>query len=155
MKRYCPSMEFPPYSFIPTKNLSPNKIGGYREGIADPISKTLDKSNYAEHKEYLFAIDLINNGYYWESHVYFESIWHAHHRKGAIASYCKALVKMAAGAIKIKQGRIDSAERLFEGANENLINLPVGFYLGIEIKELISLSKRWIIEGQKEIKLDL
>ena len=155
MKRYCQNRAFPPYSFIPTQNLNPNRVGGYREGIPDPISKPIDKNNFFEHQDYLFAIDLINHGYYWESHVYFEAIWHAHHRKGPIASYCKAMVKIAAGAIKNKQGRNDSAKRLFEGANEILRNLPDSMFLGIPIKELIIISKKWISEGQKEIKLDI
>lgn len=146
-------MDFPPYSFVPTQNLSPNRVGGYRHGVPDPISKPLEKNNYAEHKEYLYAIDLINHGFYWESHVYFESIWHAHHRKGAIASYCKGMVKLAAGAIKLKQDRLNSARRLFEGANENFRNLPDDFFLGITIEELIGYSENWISKGQEEIML--
>ena len=154
MKRYCRNREFPPYSFIPTKNLNPNSAGGYREGIPDPISSKIEKNNFFNHDDYLFAIDLINYGYYWESHVYFEAIWHAHGRRGDVASYCKAMVKIAAGAIKHKQGRSLSAKRLFDGAVTILNNLPDSFYLGIPIKELISISNKWIIDGQKEIKLD-
>lgn len=154
MKRYCPNRVFPPYSFIPTQNLNPNRVGGYREGIPDPISKPIDENNFFKHQDYLFAIDLINHGYYWESHVYFEAIWHAHHHKGPIASYCKAMVKIAAGAIKNKQGRGDSSKRLFKGANEIFINLPIDFFLGISIQKLVIISKSWITKGQKEIKLE-
>ena len=155
MKRYCPNREFPPYSFIPTHNLNPNRIGGYREGIPDPISTPLDKDNFFKHKDYLFAIDLINHGYYWESHVYFEAIWHAHNRRGNIANYCKAMVKISAGAIKHKQGRISSAERLFNGANKIFNNLPNTFFLGIKTTELIKISENWTYENQKEMCLDL
>jgi hypothetical protein len=153
MKRYCLYREFPPYSFIPTLSLNPNRVGGYREGIPDPISTPIDKNNYLEHKDYLFAIDLINHGYYWESHVYFEAIWHAHKRKGDVASYCKALVKIAAGAIKHKQGRPESAKRLFDGSVKILETLPSTFYLGIAVEDLASIAKRWMIDGQKEIVL--
>jgi len=153
MKRYYPNREFPPYSFIPTKNLNPNRVGGYREGISDPISIPINKDNFLNHKDYLFAIDLINHGYYWESHVYFEAIWHAHKRKGDVASYCKALVKIAAGAIKNKQGRLESATRLFEGAVNILERLPSTFYLGITVKDLISIAKMWMDNGQREIVL--
>ena len=153
MKRYCPNRKFPPYSFIPTQNLNPNRKGGYREGIPDPISKPINKNRYMYHHDYLFAIDLINYGYFWESHVYFEAIWHAHSREGDVANYCKALVKIAAGAIKNKQGRTKSANRLFEGTKEILCHLPPNFYLGISLNELISISTNWLLEGQKEIKL--
>lgn len=129
-------------------------VGGYRKDIPDPISKPINQDNFYEHQDYLFAIDLINHGYFWESHVYFEAIWHANHRKGPEASYCKAMVKIAAGAIKTKQGRLDSARRLFKGANEIFSKLPDNFYLGISIQELETISKNWITEGQKEIKLN-
>ena len=155
MKRYCPNREFPPYPFIPTQNLNPNRVGGYREGIPDPISIKIEKYNYNNHEDYLFAVDLINHGYYWESHVYFEAIWHAHHRKGNVASYCKALVKIAAGAIKHKQGRTESAKRLFEGSKNILQKLPSSFYLGISINELIIISEKWMVDEQKEIVLVL
>ena len=154
MKRYSPDREFPPYSFIPTHNLNPNRIGGYREGIPDPISKPIDNKNYKNNTDYLFAIDLINHGYYWESHVYFEAIWHAHNRRGNVANYCKAMVKISAGAIKYKQGRINSATRLFNGAVDIFNNLPNTFFLGIKINELIEISENWIYQGHKEICLD-
>jgi len=153
MNRYCPNREFPPYSFIPTQNLNPNSVGGYREGIPDPISTPIEINNFLKHDDYLFAIDLINNGYYWESHVYFEAIWHAHKRKGDIANYCKAMVKIAAGAIKNKQGRIESAQRLFEGAVNSFKKLPDNFYLGISIADLIEISETWTQKGHQEIIL--
>lgn len=155
MQRYYPHRNFPPYSFIPTLNLNPNSVGDYREGIPDPISTVLDSGNFSTHKDYLFAIDLINFGYYWESHVYFEAIWHAHHRKGDTANYCKALVKIAAGAIKQKQGRKESAKRLFDGSLEILNSLPIDFNLGISLSELKLIAQDWMIHGQKEITIKI
>ena len=154
MKRYCTNRDFPPYSFIPTQNLNPNRVGGYRQGIPDPISKPINKDNFFKHQDYLFAIDLLNYGYYWESHVYFEAIWHAHKRKGEVANYCKAMVKIAAGAIKYKQGRVDSAKRLFEGANGILTKLPKGFFLGVSIIKLITISENYFENKQLEIILE-
>ena len=148
-------MELPPYSFIPKKNKNPNSEGGYRHNIPDPISKPLSIDNFSVHEDYLFALDLINNGYYWESHVYFEAIWHAHNRKGDTAIYCKALVKIAAGAIKYKQGRLSSANRLFEGSVELLSNLEDNIYLGIPIRDLIDISEDWMNGGKQKIEIIL
>jgi|LGVF01.2.fsa_nt_gb hypothetical protein len=153
MKRYCPNRKFPPYSFIPTQNLNPNRVGGYRENINDPISICISENEYFEHNDYLFAIDLINHGYYWESHVYFEAIWNAHSRKGDIARYCKAMVKIAAGAIKHKQNRTISSDRLFNGASEIFKSLPNTFSLGVSIPELINISENWKTEGHQLIEL--
>ena len=146
---YCQSRKFPPYSFIHGKNLNPNRKNGYREGVADPIVAKINSKNYFDNKDYLFAIDLINHGYYWESHVYFEAIWHAHHRKGPTANYCKALLKIAAGAIKLEQEKTDSAKRLFNGARKLLSELPKYFYLGINIVSLIQLSLNWELHGKQ------
>ena len=154
MKRYCPNRVFPPYSFIPTQNLNPNRIGGYRQDIPDPVSEPINKQNFFKHKDYLFAIDLLNYGYYWESHVYFEAIWHAHKRKGEVANYCKAMVKIAAGAIKHKQGRSISSKRLFKGANKILKGLSSNFYLGITISELIKISGDYFDSEQLSILLE-
>jgi len=154
MKRYCPNRDFPPYSFIPTQNLNPNRVGGYRQDIPDPISKPINTYNFFKHQDYLFAIDLLNYGYYWESHVYFEAIWHAHKRKGEVADFCKAMVKIAAGAIKHKQGRTDSSKRLFNGANKILIGLSNNFYLGISINKLIRISENYFDNEPLEIILE-
>ncbi|MEN8137331.1 MAG: DUF309 domain-containing protein [Bacteroidota bacterium] len=153
MIRYCSSKAFPPYSFIHGLNVNPNKPGGYRQHLNDPVAEPINFESFFESKEYLFAIDLINHGYYWESHVYFEAIWNAHLRVGPIANYCKALVKIAAGAIKYEQNKKESANRLFNGASDIFNRLPNSFFLGITIDNLVQLTEKWKTEGQQFIDL--
>ena len=47
---------------------------------------------------------LFNAGYYWEAHDAWESLWHAHGRRGVVADVIKALIKLAAAGVKAREG---------------------------------------------------
>jgi len=150
MKRFLPERSFPSYAFTPGKNTHPNKEGGHFYGEPELISSNLTKEN----PDYLFSIDLINNQYYWEAHVYLEAIWNAHNRKGPEADFCKGLIKMSAAALKYRLGsreaffgHIDRAIELFNPLiSENLD-------LRISPKDLISICEKWKEEDFVELEL--
>ena len=48
--------------------------------------------------------DLLNHGFYWEAHEAWETLWHAAGRKGEIADFLKGLIKLAAAAVKAREG---------------------------------------------------
>jgi hypothetical protein len=48
---------------------------------------------------------LFNQGYYWEAHEVWESLWHAHERQGSIATILRALIKLAAAGVKVRERR--------------------------------------------------
>jgi hypothetical protein len=52
---------------------------------------------------YLQGIALFNGGYYWEAHEAWEYLWHAHGRKGPTADILKALIKLAAAGVKVRE----------------------------------------------------
>ena len=54
---------------------------------------------------FLKGVRLFNAGYYWEAHEAWESLWHAHGRHGAEADLLKALIKLAAAGVKVREGR--------------------------------------------------
>jgi hypothetical protein len=54
----------------------------------------------------LRGIRLFNEGYYWEAHEAWESLWHAHGRRGATAQLLQGLIKLAAAGVKAREGRI-------------------------------------------------
>lgn len=47
---------------------------------------------------YLRGIDLFNHGFYWESHEAWEAVWISAGRRGSVADFLKALIKVAAAA---------------------------------------------------------
>lgn len=54
---------------------------------------------------YLRGIRLWNAGYYWEAHEVWEGLWHVEGRRGPVADLLKALIKLAAAGVKVRQGQ--------------------------------------------------
>lgn len=52
---------------------------------------------------YLRGVELFESGYYWESHEAWEALWHAHGRIGPTANVLKALIKLAAAGVKVRE----------------------------------------------------
>jgi hypothetical protein len=98
--RLEPSRSFPEYAFLPGKHIHPNKPGGHSHQDELLILNPINPEKISENSDFRYGIDLLNHGYYWESHVLFEAFWNAHQRTGVIADFFKALIKIAAGAIK-------------------------------------------------------
>lgn len=95
----------PPYSFVPggpwPHPLSSPQGHSYSEksGGCEPIVE----DHWRISPTYLRGVALFNAGYYWEAHEAWESLWHAHNRKGPIASVFQALIKLAASGVKVRQ----------------------------------------------------
>lgn len=107
--RLIPSWPFPAYAFVPGKNPHPKKSGGHMEGERDPMTIPIDSEAPEKSDILKFAVDLFNYEYYWESHVYFESLWNAHNRCGAIADFSKGMIKLTAAQLKNCLGQRDLA----------------------------------------------
>ncbi len=54
---------------------------------------------------FLRAVELFNAGYYWEAHEVWEELWHVEGRRGPTAELLKALIKLAAAGVKVREGR--------------------------------------------------
>jgi hypothetical protein len=150
MQRYAPERSFPSYAFIPGENIHPNKEGGHFFGMPELTSSHLSTNN----SDYLYAIDLMNNAYYWEAHVYLEAIWNAHKRTGPEADFCKGLIKMSAAALKYKMGSHQSFVGHLERAIDlftSIIDAPL--ITGISPKKLVEVCSDW--RSSSFVKLEL
>lgn len=104
--RYCPGRELPPYSYVTGLFPHPTRDGGgHSYGRHEPPAAPLDEASYRANETYLYALDLFNHGYYWESHEAWESLWHACGRHGGAADFLKGLIKLAAAGVKAREGR--------------------------------------------------
>jgi hypothetical protein len=54
---------------------------------------------------FLHGARLFNAGYYWEAHEVWEELWHAEGRRGPTADVVKALIKLAAAGVKVRERR--------------------------------------------------
>lgn len=131
---------FPPYIFIPGVNPHPKKEGGYRYEQAEPVAEMIDlahpkKSEFLQH-----SLDLYNNGYYWESHVYFEALWNAHGRVGSVADFLKAMIKLGAAGVKLSIQQPQQAKEHLIRAQELLTSVMKAEgqkFLGFDLNEII------------------
>lgn len=138
--RLLPSRAFPPYVFVPGVNPHPKKDGGYREGVPEPVSKLVDPLNPGENEDLLYALDLFNHGYFWESHVYFEALWNAHGRVGSVADFFKGMIKLGAAGVKASLDQAALAEDHLLRANElftGVLEQEGSHFLGFNLEQII------------------
>ena len=156
--RYIPDRVFPPYRFIPGGDYPhPEKEGGYLFGKENVSFRLIQETNPEQNKDYLYALDLFNAGYYWEAHVWFEGLWNAHSRMGKIADFLKGLIKLCAAGVKMEMNQVVVGKKHLERAKE-LLEDKLDGYLGINGKALQYLweeesgsYQEWVLLFNREI----
>jgi uncharacterized protein len=109
--RLVPEEPFPPYAFVPGRFPHPTADpAGHSFGTNPALPSKVEPDQWQECRPYLYGIDLFNGGYYWESHVAWESLWMACGRKGVVADFLKGLIKLAAAGVKALEGKPEGVE---------------------------------------------
>src|SRR4051812_46787890 len=104
--RLVPERAFPPYSYVTGRFPHPiTDPAGHSFGHAAPRVAPIEPARFADSRDYLFACDLFNFGYYWEAHELWEAEWQACGRLGVTAEMLKGLIKLAAAGVKAREGR--------------------------------------------------
>jgi uncharacterized protein len=142
-----PGAPLPPYSFVPG--------GRWPHPISSPeghsFGRVLEPRGAAQSTEgdisprLVRGAELFNAGYYWEAHDVWEILWHAYGRHGPAADAVKALIKLAAAGVKVREKqehgvRIHSrrAADLFASTHES-----AGRYLiGLDLVECERLARK-------------
>jgi len=154
-KRLFPNKDFPPYSFVPGKNIHPGKPGGHME--EEPKPAPLDPHKFWESEAFLYAIDLYNYGYYWEAHVWLEALWHEAHKEGLMGDFLKGLIKLSAAGVKAKTGQKEPVEGHARRARE--LFMQVGLktheqhFAGFSLLNLVSHAEE-IMENANQFSQD-
>ena len=105
-RRLIPDRPFPAYAFVPGRCPHPiSDPAGHSFGASPAPSAPVKPEQWAANPTYLYGLDLFNAGYYWESHVEFESLWMACGRQGVVAAFLKGLIQLAAAGVKHGEGR--------------------------------------------------
>jgi hypothetical protein len=142
-KRLVPDMALPAYAYVPGRFPHPTSDpAGHSHGSEPPVPKDFEPSKWQECRAYLYGIDLFNAGYYWESHVAWESLWIACGRQGTVADFLKGLIKLAAAGVKALEGKPDGvkshsgrAVELFQAAS-----VPRQDLMGFRLPDLLALA---------------
>jgi uncharacterized protein len=98
---------FPPYSYVPggpwphpTSSPQGHSFGQKAAKLASP-----SETRGVAPPRFLRGAALFNEGYYWEAHEVWEGLWHAYGRRGVLADVVKALIKLAAAGVKVREGQ--------------------------------------------------
>jgi hypothetical protein len=107
----------PAYAYIPGHWPHPIKDAqghSYGHEPADPTPLSLIEWRTCE--AYQKGLWLFNQGYYWEAHEEWEPVWKLMGRHSLEGLHLQGLIKVAAAAIKIRQGHAKPARSLLTQA---------------------------------------
>ena len=151
--RLVPDEPLPPYTFVPGRFPHPESDpAGHSYGVPRPTPPPLDPTDWRGSRPYLRGLDLFNAGYYWESHVEFESLWAACGRRGDVAGFLKGLIKLAAAGVKHREGVPRGVRSHATGAAGHWRNIEgrAETFLGFRVGELIALADTITRDGWPE-----
>jgi predicted metal-dependent hydrolase len=110
------------------------------------IPQPPDPDNWRACRDYLYGIDLFNNGFYWEAHEAWEGLWAACGRRGPTATYLQALINLAAAGLKAEWGsaprvraNAGTAVRLFKSF-ANQVEDDRTRYMGLDFRALAAFA---------------
>lgn len=126
---------FPPYAYIPGQTPRP---GRGQENLPEEFEDNLTFSHgrWYDSDEYRYGIDLLNFGFWWESHEAFEKLWHVVGPKSSEGNFFQALIQLAAAQVKRRMGNDAAAKRLASKAVDRLTKAPLS-YMGMNVAKLI------------------
>jgi hypothetical protein len=139
LQRYS-QIEFPSYRFIPGENPHPTESPlGHSYGKKESDGKIFVPDNWSNNEQYLFGIDLYNNGYWWESHEAWESLWRVAPRDHVSRDFMQGLIKVSGAFLKWYSKNKNGLEYLYTGGMKKLLKVgeehPV--YMGLNIVDYI------------------
>ncbi len=146
--RFVPEVAFPPYTFVPGRTPHPIRdAAGHLFGQSPQSPPPLEPARWRDSRAYLRGVDLFNHGYYWEAHEVWEGLWAAAGRKGMTADFLKALIKLAAAGVKVRQGQPRGVAGHAAGAAELFRQLARqlgedAVYLGLRLLDLLSFAEQ-------------
>jgi uncharacterized protein len=139
--RYAPPLPLPPYSYVPGHDL-PHPVTdprGHLYAQKNPPHEPLLNAGFLEHLPteptarhqaiaaslaanpyWLYALDLFNHGFYWESHEAWEEFWHALGKTTPEARFIQGLIHLAAACVKIREGKPAGVSKHTQRARELL-----------------------------------
>lgn len=147
--RFVPEEPLPPYSYVPNRGLPHPRTdpAGHSFGTRAELPNQIDPERWRESRPYLYGFDLWNQQFFWEAHESWESLWHAHGRRGMVADYLKGLIKLAAAGVKHREGVPGGVKTHARRAAELWRELDRSrnpgseLFLGLPLRELIGLAE--------------
>lgn len=138
------SKALPTYRFLPGQTPHPRRDSrGHSFGRPEPRPLPFEQDQWSLSEDYLYAVDLYNFNYWWESHEVFEGLWHACGRKTQAGNFFQALIQFAGANLKRALGNEAAAHNLAQSGLLRLRNSPV-HYMGLDTAAFAECVALWM-----------
>ena len=140
--RYAPHRPLPARAFVPGREGSVRPI----EGLSKLEARTFAPEKWRENEAWLFGVDLWNNGFLWEAHEAWESIWRVPF-DAEQSEFLRGMIQCAASALKLTIGNASSATKLSQSGLERLEKVtlsPTGRYMGLDVRSFSNAFRAYI-----------
>jgi hypothetical protein len=139
--RYAPDRAFPGYAYLPGRDPHPTRDPrGHSHGHVVETARYLEADRWHENEEYLFGVDLYNEGYLWEAHEAWESLWHLAKHDPDQASFLQGLIQCSAASLKIPMQQPGGLARLAEmgtGRLEEVARRAGPHFMGLDVPAFV------------------
>ncbi len=157
--RLCPRRTFPSYRFTPGVTPHPRRDPqGHAYGKPEERPAYLPPERWRENDLYLYGVDLYHQGYLWESHEAWESLWHLTGKEDVEGQFLQGLIQNAAALLKVHLQHWDGARHLSREAHRRLqfVEQSVsGRFMGIDVQGLVCDLGRYyspLWAGEEKVK---
>ncbi len=149
LPRLVPDRPLPPYAYLPGRTPHPTRDPeGHSYGREPALPEVPDPEAWRACGDYLYGIDLFNQGFFWEAHEAWEGLWVACGRRGATATFLQGLINLAAAGFKARWGHArgmranaETARRLLRAADSQLGGEAL-CYMGLDVRALAESAER-------------
>lgn len=142
----------PPYAFLPGQNPHPRRHpSGHRFGHPEYQPTSEDPAMWSVDPLWRFALELFDEGFYWEAHEAWEAFWLL--AKKGERTLLSGLIGLAAAGLKVRQGRRDIALRLMQRNLRRIESIDDKLILPVDLSAVAS----WISSenAKLEVSVDL
>lgn len=137
---------FQPYRYVP--GLHPHPVAHpqghsyHPAGQHPPAEPWVAPEKWLESNDYLYGVDLYNNGYWWEAHEAWEGLWQQTDKAGKQGRFLQGLIQIGAAHLKKHLGHKDGVDRLLARAFEHLAASRAGLapndtYMGLRLNDFV------------------
>ena len=151
-KRYT-DRPLPEYRHVPGSTPHPTRDpDGHSYGRPGAPLPDLNRVYWRTCDEYLYGLDLFNEGYWWECHEVLENLWHAAGIGTAAGHALQTIIQCAAAHLKIVCGQPTGARRLAEHAQAHA-DWGGARRLGVDLPALVAATRAHILDGAPPVRL--
>jgi hypothetical protein len=141
---------------VPGRSARPPAIA--RDDACDaalPLQSYLPDERWIDNAEYLWGVDLYNQGFFWEAHEAWEGLWRAAGHDAPQRLFLQGLIQCAAACLKAAVGDADACRRLTARGLARLERANAGHsarYMGLDVRCFILDFQRFANESPAAVE---